>query len=104
MSTVSAIAGSANILFPSSKVSQRVGYTQNTDSKPRFDVNALDHRQVARNHQGDTFVSSAKLNAISAKVVTPKATEQISRPVLDAPASAFASIGTVLGNIFSLSN
>jgi hypothetical protein len=101
MSTISALAGSTNILFPSNSVTQRVGRKQHQPSLQATQVNALDHRQVARNQQGDTFVSSARLNA---RPATPKVTEQISKPVLDAPASAFASFGSMLGNIFSLNN
>lgn len=100
---INAIAGTnTNILFPSVQGSQRSGASTQQPAVSTFSVNALDHRQVARNYQGDTFVSRQKPNA--AKVATPKATEQISKPVLDAPASAFASFGSMLGNIFALNN
>jgi hypothetical protein len=104
MPTVSALAASSNIIFPTLGVNQRLGKAANQPSQPTTQVNSLDHRQVARHQHGDVFVPSSRLNTVNDKLAMPKVTEQISKPVLDAPASAFASFGSMLGNIFSLNN
>jgi hypothetical protein len=107
---ISSVLGSPNILMPSRQFNQanvqRVGKRDEAlERRATAQLDPMIHRQVARhqnNAHGDTFSLSRKSTVSpSAKI---REDMQVSAPVLDAPASVFASFGNMLGNVFALNN